>query len=81
MNFNGLKIEEVDAVLVDNTGVALAPNFGSAAIHGVLVREMNNSVVAIEDLKWAVSAGVITVTANFAGNVTRTCKLYVFIRE
>jgi len=76
-----MNVEYFNCTLVDNTGLALDKTFSSAVeVMGVVIVDIQAPFVAVVDLKYAVSAGVITVTGNFAGNVTIKCKLAVLYR-
>lgn len=77
---NGLKVEYVSVTLADNTGLALPVTFGSKNIVGVCIVEQAEMAVNVDDLKVANSSGTVTVTANFAGNVTKVCKLAIIYR-
>ncbi len=80
-NVTPMNIEYFNVTLVDNTGLALDKTFTSGVeVVGVVIVDHQNPIVAVVDLKYAVSAGVITVTGNFTGNVTIKCKLAVLYR-
>lgn len=77
----GINVEYFSVTLVDNTGLALPKSFGSKFVVGVCILEQQANNVFVDDLKFANSAGTVTITANFTGNVTKVCELAVFYRE